>query len=351
MTAAVAAPATMRAAVLLAPGELAVRRVPRPTAPAPHEVVAEVHYTGICRTDLHLSARAAHAPVVLGHEVVCRIPGEDGYHALNNELSCGGCDPCRDGETSHCVHLVELGVHRDGGFAQWIRAPRAQLQPLALRNPVLGVFTEPLSCALRAERRLRRLRPRAPSRPWSALVIGGGVSGALVARLLSRWPDRPRIRLLDPVPAELPWLDGTDGTDGLGALGPPDGPGGPGVRRVAAPEGPSQLVVECTGTPEGTATAFDAVAPTGTVCLYGVPEPDVPLPRTPDELFRAEVTVLPSVAGATPATMRAAADLIRRDEAFFTRLLGRRVPLERLPAELADWRPRPGTRTVVEPGR
>ncbi|HEX3873829.1 MAG TPA: alcohol dehydrogenase catalytic domain-containing protein [Solirubrobacteraceae bacterium] len=319
----------MRAAVLVGPGSVVVRDVLRPSAARDGDVVAEVHYTGICRTDAQLTEAGQPHARVLGHEVVCRIPEEDGFLALNNEISCGRCSYCAVGLTSHCEELSELGVNADGGYAEWILTPRDQLHPFAFANAMLGVLIEPLSCALRAEQRLWRLIGPA-GRP-SILVVGGGVSGALIAYLVSRWPQHPEVAVFDPVDAPLPWLRRLP------------------ARRCEAPTSASaDIVVECSGTPGGCISAFAAARKAAVVCLYGVPRAGVAFPRTARELFADELTVLTSQAGASSTSMRAAIDLIGADEAFFGSLLGRVVPLARLPPELVSWGPAPGTRTVVD---
>jgi L-iditol 2-dehydrogenase len=320
----------MRAAVLTGPRSVFIERIPRPAAEAADEVIAEVCYVGICRTDFQLTELAVDAARVLGHEVVCRIPGEQDFFAINNEISCGRCVYCQEHFTSHCSYLRELGVNEHGGYAEWIRVPRVQLHRFSFKNPVLGVLIEPLSCALHGEQRLRRFMESNITHP-SVLIVGGGVSGALISYLLCRWPERPQIRLFDSATAELPWSTILQ------------------VQRVEEVyEESSQIVVECSGTPEGCRTAFQAIRRAGLICLYGVPEEATMIPRTARELFQHELTVLTSVAGATEITMQSAIELIQQDERFFEQLLGRRVPLEYLPAELIDWRPSPGTRTVVD---
>ena len=86
----------------------------------------------------------------------------------------------------------------------------------------------------------------------------------------------------------------------------------------------------------------------GIVCIYGVPKQGISLPVSPHELFMREITAISSFAGATDQTMGAAIAYIKRDEKFFEQLLGRIIPLEKLPTELTVWCPQPGTRPVVE---
>jgi L-iditol 2-dehydrogenase len=321
----------MRAAVLVGPRKVLIQQLPRPTAGFSGEVVAEVRYVGVCRTDLQLAAHGLEEARVLGHEVVCRAPGEAGFFALNNEVSCGHCTYCREGLTSHCSNLRELGINEHGGYAEWLRAPRRQLHPFAFENPILGVLIEPLSCALRAEHRLRQFLALVSTGRPSVLIVGGGVSGALLSYLLSRWVERPWLQLFEISEALLPWTVGLD------------------LQRVdVPPEGSAHWAIECTGTPGGRLVAFQAARMAGLVCLYGVPCDEASIPVTARELFHRELTVLTSFAGTTDGTMRSAIEIIQKDEPFFERLIGRLVPLERLETELVDWNPVPGTRTVVD---
>jgi L-iditol 2-dehydrogenase len=64
---------------------------------------------------------------------------------------CGVCPACRRGAENLCRQMRIMGLHRDGGFAEYVAAP---LQSL-IRVPEGGgdeeaVFAEPLSCCLNA---------------------------------------------------------------------------------------------------------------------------------------------------------------------------------------------------------
>jgi len=198
--------------------------------------------------------------------------------------------------------------------------------------PALGALIEPMSCAVRgASRILAATNLLSVSRP-KTLIIGGGLSGVLISYLLHHSPNFDgEIYLYDITQASLPWVDKL------------------GLQRVEMPE-PDQahLIVECSGSPDGLATALRLVRKAGIVCIYGVPKQEISLPVSPHELFMREITVITSFAGATDQTMGAAIAYIKRDEEFFEQLLGRMIPLEKLPDELTVWCPQPGTRTVVD---
>jgi hypothetical protein len=322
----------VKAAVLYGANQVEVREVSTPVNVQSGEVIADVEFVGVCKTDQQLTMAGLDEDRILGHEVVCRLPQEKGYFALNNEISCGQCTYCREKLTSHCLNLQELGVNHDGGYAQKIRVPKRSLHPFELKNPALGALIEPMSCAVRgASRILAATNLLSVSQP-ETLIIGGGLSGVLISYLLSHSPNFDgEIYLYDITKASLPWVDRL------------------GIQRVEVPE-PDQahLIVECSGSPDGLATALRLVRKAGIVCIYGVPKQEISLPVSPHELFMREITVITSFAGATDKTMEAAIAYIKRDEEFFEQLLGRMIPLEKLPTELTVWCPQPGTRTVVD---
>jgi L-iditol 2-dehydrogenase len=324
----------MKAAFLCGPNQVEVREVSAPTHAQEGEVIANIEFVGVCKTDQQLTAVGLDSELILGHEVVCQLPDEQGYFALNNEISCGQCSYCQEGLTSHCQNLQELGVNQHGGYTEKISVPRNSLHKFEFRNPALGVLIEPLSCAVRGVGRiLAAANWLSVSRP-TILVIGGGLSGALIGYLLTHSPDfNGEIRLYDITKMPLPWAQKL------------------GIERVEEPEADkAHLVIECSGSSSGLATALRVVRKAGVVCIYGVPKAGISLPVSPHELFMREIAVLTSFAGATDKTMKSAIAHIKSDEAFFEQLLGRVIPLEKLPEELTNWSPRPGTRTVVDMG-
>ena len=322
----------MKAAVLSQANQIEIRQVPTPTLTQDGELIADVEFVGVCKTDQQLTATGLDRDCILGHEVVCRVSDRAGHFCLNNEISCGQCSYCLEGLTSHCQNLKELGVNQDGGYTEKIRVPQNALHPFQFSNPALGVLIEPLSCAVHGLNRIiASLNLLSVPQP-KTLIVGGGISGTLIAYLLHHAPKfQGPISLYDITPNPLPWLDRL------------------GIKRIENPE-PEQahLIIECSGSPGGLEMAFKLVRKGGLVFIYGVPQPNINLPLSPHELFMQEVTVLTSFAGATDATISTAIATIQQDEAFFATLLGKFISLEQLPQELTHWSPQPGTRTVVD---
>ena len=327
----------MKAAVLYGANKIEIRDVPTPAIAQAGEVIADVQFVGLCKTDQQITATApnqlpAGQELILGHEVVCQIPDEQTYFALNNEISCGKCSYCQEGLTSHCQNLQELGVNCNGGYAQKMLAPRSSLYPFAFSNPSLGILIEPLSCAVRGVERILATANLWPVDQPTTLIIGGGLSGSLVGYLLTHSPQfQGNIKLYDIVNQPILWAEKL------------------GIERITeVVKDKAHLVIECSGSPKGLDTALTSVRKAGLVCIYGVPKVGVPLPIAPHELFMREIAVITSFAGATEQTMGRAIDYIRNDEAFFEQLLGRVISLQNLPQELTAWNPQLGTRTFVD---
>src|SRR5690606_38324111 len=90
---------------------------------------------------------------------------------INPYLNCGHCPACREGKTNCCETLKVIGVHTDGGMAEEIVMPAANLYAagnLSLRDAAMVEF---LAIGAHA---VRRAELRAGDR---ALVVGTGPIG------------------------------------------------------------------------------------------------------------------------------------------------------------------------------
>lgn len=175
----------MRAISCAAPGELAFIDID-PPALRPGWVRVGIRHIGICGTDYHIY-EGKHPflqyPRIMGHElsgVVLDANGattlaDDDAVVINPYLPCYTCPACREGKTNACETLSVLGVHGDGGMAEEIVMPEANLykaEGLSLRDAAMVEF---LAIGAHAVRRTE-LRPG-----WRVLVVGGGPIGLGVA--------------------------------------------------------------------------------------------------------------------------------------------------------------------------
>ena len=208
---------------------------------------------GVCNTDLELVEGYYPYAGILGHEFVGRVeaaPGAEGWvgKRVVGEINavCGDCPTCRANRPTHCERRTVLGiVGRNGSFAEYLALPVANLHevPAAVPDEV-AVFTEPAAAALEVQEQVR-------VGPGDRVVlIGSGKLGSLVAQTLALTGCDLVVAGRNPATLGL-----------LGARGLPT--------RSAAdlPERQADVVVECTGNPDGVDLALRAVRPRGTVVL------------------------------------------------------------------------------------
>lgn len=158
-------------------------------APRAGEVQIDVAYCGICGTDLHAFHGQMDARVgdhrVIGHEMSGTVAaiGEGvtdislGQKVVVRPLDwCGTCPACKAGYSHICHRLKFLGLDTDGAFQQKWTVPARTIHALPADMPLdRAALIEPLAVACH-DVRMSRIVPGE-----TALVIGGGPIGALVA--------------------------------------------------------------------------------------------------------------------------------------------------------------------------
>lgn len=109
---------------------LRVEEAPSPR-PGENEVLVHVKACGICGTDLHILhgvLPTAYTPIILGHEIAGEAEGER-VMVYPQEL-CGTCPYCQRGQENLCLRPKVFGMQRDGGMAELVAVPAANLLPL-----------------------------------------------------------------------------------------------------------------------------------------------------------------------------------------------------------------------------
>ena len=190
--------ATMLGLVQHPSGELILQEVPVPRLGgnpfAPHDVLCEVLYCGICGSDIHRkSVRHPPRPVVAGHEIVRVVkevgekvtrvrPGDRVVHEIVT-FYCGACAACREGRYNICNTLkpMEGRAHymTGGGFARSVVWPERELHrlPEAIDSRD-AVLMEPTAGSVHSV--VTRMGVRAGE---SVAILGPGARGLLLMQV------------------------------------------------------------------------------------------------------------------------------------------------------------------------
>ncbi len=179
---------TMKAAVFEKVGVIKVKEVPVPEI-NDNEVLIKIKYTGICGTDWSIYNgwySADKLPMIPGHEFSGTIAGL-GKNAKNLKvgdrvtadinMGCGTCFYCIRGEKLLCDSFTQLGIHTDGCFAEYVKAPWMQIHKLPENLSFeQGAFIEPVSCVIHSAKAM-------DAKLGSSIAIIGCGLGVLHARM------------------------------------------------------------------------------------------------------------------------------------------------------------------------
>ena len=178
----------MKAAVFEKVGVIKVKEVPVPEI-SDNEVLIKIKYTGICGTDWSIYNgwySADKLPMIPGHEfsgVIAKLGKnakglkEGDRVTADINMSCGTCFYCIRGEKLLCNNFTQLGIHIDGTFAEYVKAPWSQVHILPENLSFeAGAFIEPVSCVIHAAKAM-------DARLGSSVAIIGCGLGVLHARM------------------------------------------------------------------------------------------------------------------------------------------------------------------------
>lgn len=171
----------MKAQVVKAPNQMEYCDVPVPEI-KPDEVLIKVKVCGICGSDWSIYTgkyAADKLPLITGHEfwgIVDEV-GSDVKEwkkgdrvAVEIALTCGTCYFCRRDDGLLCETFTQLGIHTNGGFAEYVKAPAKNLYKLPDdMDDYTAAFVEPLTVTLHAAQRMD------PGFASSCVIIGCGL--------------------------------------------------------------------------------------------------------------------------------------------------------------------------------
>jgi threonine dehydrogenase-like Zn-dependent dehydrogenase len=199
----------MKAMVLEAPKKLVYKDVPVPEINE-DEVLIKVKYCGICGSDWgsycgKYADEVACLPISTGHEFwgIVEQAGKNSKGikvgdrvAVDICMYCGTCYHCRRGEYLLCSNFVQIGIHTNGAYAEYVKAPwkNCYILPDTI-DDYSAAFIEPLTACINGSRKMNC------ELGSSVVIIGAGlgiIHGAL-AKLRGASP----VIVIDGQPARL----------------------------------------------------------------------------------------------------------------------------------------------------
>lgn len=183
----------MKAIKVIEPFKVEIVDVPKPEIEKPDDVIVRVTSGGICGSDIGIwngTNSLATYPRLIGHEfggIVESVgsavkdikPGDQ--VAVDPVISCGHCYACRIGRHNVCRDLEVMGVHRDGGFAEYVKAPSENVHLFHKKfdESLLGLV-EPFTIGVEVNNRAQI------GKGDKVLIMGAGPIGICVMQVAKR---------------------------------------------------------------------------------------------------------------------------------------------------------------------
>ncbi len=289
-----------------------VRELDFPAALAPHEVLVKNMACGICGTDVHIyhgekGSAEVMPPVILGHEfsgivekVGAAVTGvKPGDHvAVDPNIYCGRCRPCRMGHKQNCENLFALGVNVNGGFAEYSVCPDTQCYKVdAALDFDVAAMAEPLACVVHG------IDQAAIVPGETVLVIGGGAIGLMMVQMAKR-AGAACVVLSEPVKMrqKIGLKVGADY-----AIDPLEEDIQTRLTKLTGLSG-ADVVIECVGRPAAVTQAFAAAGPGCRILLFSVPGVDSRVEIPLFDVYKKELTIVGSMIN--PDTHQRAVNLL-----------------------------------------
>jgi 2-desacetyl-2-hydroxyethyl bacteriochlorophyllide A dehydrogenase len=310
------------------------------------EARVRLRRAGVCGTDLHIFDGAQPYfvyPRVIGHELAGEIDEAGAGVALETGrrvavipyLACGACGACRRAKTNCCQRLSVLGVHQDGGMADYICVPEANLVAADDLTLDQAAMVEFLAIGAHAVAR------GAVARGNRVLVAGAGPIGAacmIFAKLRGA-----EVTALDLREDRLNFCARAIGVDH-------------GVRAEAGAKAELtrltagdfyDCVFDATGNAKAMNAGFDCVAHGGSYVLVGIVRDTISFA---DPEFHKRETTLLSSRNATRVDFDTVLAAMRAGHVPTDALATHRAPLEEAPARFPEWiRPQSGViKAIIE---
>lgn len=198
----------MKAIKVIEPFKIKIVDVPTPQIKKADDIIIRITSGGICGSDIGIwngTNSLATYPRIIGHEFggiveavgsgVTDISYGD-YVAVDPVISCGHCYACGIGRHNVCRNLEVMGVHRDGGFSEYVKVPAQNVHRFHKKfdEALLGLV-EPFTIGVEVNRR------GSITKDDKVLIMGAGPIGICIMQVAKR--NGAQVIITDLVPERL----------------------------------------------------------------------------------------------------------------------------------------------------
>ena len=303
------------------------------------EALIRVKMAGICGSDIGAfrgTNPLVSFPRIIGHEIVgevMEISDNDrgiqvGDHVIVDPyIYCNSCYPCSIGRTNCCTDLKVLGVHVEGGMADYMVHPANMLWKLPKdMDWELAPIAEPLTIALHGIHRGKLKKGE------HVAIIGAGPIGILAAMVALTYGAEPI--MIDLVDERLEFAKEIgvryvihSGKENVQEK----------VLEYTGQKG-AELVMECSGANAAVRSTLDLVSNAGRITFTGWLKNETALPT--DVITRKEVDILGARTSANE--FEEAIELLYSGKVDGKKILTKVVSMEEVPETIIDIEKNPG---------
>jgi L-iditol 2-dehydrogenase len=306
--------------------DIRIEKMPIPAINS-NELLVKVKSSGICGSDVMEWYRIKKAPLVLGHEISGDIV-EVGKNVekfkvgdrvfVSHHVPCNNCCFCLNDQHTLCDTLHSTNFY-PGGFSEYLRVPEINIDNGTYILPKEisydeGVFIEPLACVIRG----MRIAGMVPNK--SVMIIGSGIAGLLhlklakllgASKVISTDINEFRLKFAEKIGSDSVIDARENVTEKLKKFN--DG-------KLA------DFVFLCTGVTAAVRQAIDSVDRGGTLMFFAPVEPGIDIPFPLFDLWKKEVKMLSTYAGA-PRDLEEAIKLISTKKINVKDMISHKLPL------------------------
>ena len=329
----------MKAIKLQEPRQVDCVELEKPV-PGPGQALIRIKTAGICGSDIGAfrgTNKLVSYPRIIGHElagILEEVPADNPKGLKPGDkvivdpyLYCGKCYPCSIGRTNCCTDLKVLGVHIDGGMAEYFCHPADMLVKMPEdMDWTDAAMAEPLTISLHG---IHRGGLKAGE---YCAIIGAGPIGLLAGMIAPAYG--AHAILLELVLGRLAFAKGL-GIEYVINSSSEDPEGR--VREITGGV-MAQQVMECSGANAAVRLSLDLVSHAGRVTLTGWPPKETSIPT--DLITRKEIDI--RGARTSAGEFEEAIQLIYTKKVDVARILTKTIGLGEAPGTIRDIEKNPG---------